>query len=580
MRKRLMSILLCLVMLFSLVPGAGVTASAAEPEWTTVNTYDELKSELSSVFSSSNIRLGKDIDYTIGYEDYGIDVWKSQTLDLNGHKIRIDASKRAEFFNLITINHCEFTLCDSQDGGEIEVEFARDSKGHSIIAISPDEKETTKFTMNGGTLTRLNPIESSAYGDNGCISDKYFAEFNKDRKRPQITINGGTINCAYNWDRSKYKYTSSAKLNSVEAMPTALLLRYSNLTVNGGTINGLVWTGDLSWRKGDTEPRVSLNGGEFNFPFAVKGLRENVTQMVINGARFNDGFYVAESAITSSYEGNDPAMLIKSGVFDASGKNLKLDIYHVTRVGGYSLQVKQKATERVMKYFPNSAIKLNGEIYASENIGSRVIYDNNPYGGHYYLDLNLEGPIQIIPNAWGIKSVTLDGQPINYAKDWQSAVERMDNSTAHTLKFEWKPLAQELKDAGYSYRIKCEHYISGSTAVQKTENIDANATSHTVTIPADADPKIYSFDLHLNLRKGGSTVGIVSNEHIVKLVVNPAPVVTEISSAPIQLSAALTPGTSTPGATAVSSGYTVDSINWYTDSECTTEASSFGRAHV
>ena len=39
MRKRMTSLLLTLVMLLSLVPAMGVTASAAEPEWTTVNTF-------------------------------------------------------------------------------------------------------------------------------------------------------------------------------------------------------------------------------------------------------------------------------------------------------------------------------------------------------------------------------------------------------------------------------------------------------------------------------------------------------------------------------------------------------------
>ena len=185
-------------------------------------------------------------------------------------------------------------------------------------------------------------------------------------------------------------------------------------------------------------------------------------------------------------------------------------------------------------------------------------------------------PTTIIPNAWGMKSVTLDGTtPINYAKDWKGAVEKMDNSTAHTLTFEWYPLAEALKDAGYSYDAKCEHYISGSTEVQQTDTIAADKTSHTVTIPAGADPKVYSYDLKLNLKKSGSFVGIMHNEHIVKLVVNPAPVVTEISSAPVRLSAALTPGTSAPNATAVGSGYTVGSIKWYTNNECTTEASSF-----
>ena len=558
--KRLLSLLLALVMvMLTMVPITGVTASAAD-HWKVVKSYEDLRGELSNLFVSANIRLEKDIDYTIGYADNNIDVWRSQTLDLNGHKIKIDASKRANFSNLITISQGEFTLCDSKGGGEIEVEFAMDSSGHSIIAISPDEKETNKFTMNGGTLTRLKPIKSQAYGDNGCISDRYFVHFDdsKDYKRPQITINGGTINCAYNWDRSGYKYTSSSELDSVEYMPTALLLRYSNLTVNGGTFNGMVWTGDLNWRKGDAEPRVSLNGGVFNFPFAVKGLRENVTQMVINGAHFNDGFYVAECFIAGSYEGNDPALLIKSGVFNASGENLKLDIRSVN--SGWL--DKQKVTELVMKYFPNSAIKLDGEIYASENIGSRVIYDDKPYAC-YNLDLNLEGPIEVIPNAWGMKSVTLDGNEINYAKDWKGAVERMDNSKAHTLKFEWYPLAQELKDAGYSYRIECDRYISGNNR-PTTDTISDSATEYSFTIPKGADPKIYSFDLFLDLMKNGNHVGIYGNEHIVRLSVSEAP---PEPPAPVAHSITIvnTHGTATPTTAIAGETVTVKAKDWTAD---------------
>ncbi len=517
MRKRITSLLLTLVMLLSLVPAMGVTASAADDTYGygNIKNWDWFKSYLESP-TSRDLTLENDIDYTTGYDDGAILIKKSQKLDLNGHKIRIDASKRAEFYNLITIRSGEFTLYDSKGGGAIEVEFARDSKGHCIIMISPDSAGApAKFTMNGGTLTRLNPIDSNVYGNNGCISDNYFVPF-EGGERPQITINGGTINCPYSWDRS------NASMRQVEYMPTALLLRYSNLTVKGGTFNGIVWTDKLSWKEGDAEPRVLLNGGEFNFPFAVTSLLENKTQMVIDGARFNDGLYVTESIKESNYKGNEPAMLIKSGVFDASGQYLKLDIYGVTRERGYDLRVKQQVIERVMKFFPNSAIKVNGKIYTSENIGSRVIFDDSPYGGSFYLNLNLKGPIEVIPNAWGMKSVTLDGDPIDYFKDWKGTVERMDNSTAHTLKFEWYPLASELVNAGYTYRTTCEHYISGSTAVQQTDTIAADKTSHTITIPAGADPKVYSYDLQLNLDKNGSSVGIIGNQHIVKLVVSEA----------------------------------------------------------
>ena len=502
-------------MLLSLLPAMGVTASAADDTYGYGNIKDwsGFKSYLSSP-TSRDLTLENDIDYTTGYDDDAIIIKKSQKLDLNGHKIRIDASKRAEFYNLITIRSGEFTLYDSKGGGAIEVEFARDSKGHCIIMISPDSAGApAKFTMNGGTLTRLNPLKSGAYGNNGCISDNYFVPF-KGGERPQITINGGTINCAYDWNNRERN-----TISGVQYMPTALLLRYSQLTVNGGTFNGIVWTDELSWREGDAEPRVLLNGGVFNFPFAVTGLLKNKTQMVIDGARFNDGLYVAKGIKLLSYEGNEPAMLIKSGVFDASGQNLKLDIRSVTADGWYTAQGRQKAIKYAMKLFPNSAIKLNGNIYTSENIGSRVKYADTD---GYYLNLNLKGPIEVIPNAWGMKSVTLDGNPINYFKDWKGTVENLTNDKAHTLKFEWYPLASDLVNAGYTYRTKCEHYISGSSAVQQTDTIDADKTSHTITIEKGAHPKVYSYDLQLNLDKNGSSVGIISNEHIVKLVVSEA----------------------------------------------------------
>ena len=126
----------------------------------------------------------------------------------------------------------------------------------------------------------------------------------------------------------------------------------------------------------------------------------------------------------------------------------------------------------------------------------------------------------------GMKSVTLDGNPIDYFKDWNGTVENMDNSTAHTLKFEWYPLAQELKDAGYTYRANFDCYTVGSNTPTTSVPISATATEYSHTIPAGAAPSVYPFDLQLNLDKNGSSVGIISNQHIVKLVVSEAPVVT------------------------------------------------------
>lgn len=549
MRKQITSLLLTLAMLLSLVPTLGVTASAAEdtsyPQ-AEIRDYDRFASYLRS-YDSRDLKLMEDINYTVGIDDDSIYVMCNQKLDLNGHKITINASKRAGFENLLCIRRGEFTLYDSKGGGELAVSFPNDDKAYSIIMMSSEKKdEPSKFTMNGGTLTKLHPNMTYTYGASGCIGDDYFNK-PENGKRSQITINGGTINCpyAYKWDRSKPLLSLP-----VEAMPLALQLLYSNLTINGGTFNGIVWT-DLLWRgKQDTEPRVVLNGGVFNAPFVVEDMQRTATQMVIDGAHFNDGFYVDDGDSKNTDVGTVPQLLLKSGVFNSPDKNPKLDIYNVTAAHGDSSITKNRVILHAMKCFPNSAIKVNGNIYTSENINSLV--KSNDKG--YYLKLNSNTPIEVIRDAWGVmESVKLDGKSIDYARDWKGAVEKIDNSKAHTLTFQWKPLATELVNAGYSYRAKCEHYISGSTAVQKTETIDANKTSHTVTIPKGADPKVYSFDLQLNLDKNGSSIGIISNEHIVKLVVSEAPEVQTLTGKASYINSAvfgkpvLFSGTITPG---------------------------------
>lgn len=555
MRKRMTSLLLTLVMLLSLVPITGVTASAADDRSYTqaeIRNYKSFESQLRSS-DSRDLKLMEDINYTVGIDDVPINVIRNQKLDLNGHKITIDASRRAGFVHLLSIRRGEFTLYDSVGGGELAVAFPDDNKAYSIIMMSSEKKdEPSKFTMNGGTLTKLHPNMTYTYGASGCIGDDYFNK-PENGKRSQITINGGTINCPYDWDRSQ-----SLLDLPVEAMPLALQLLYSNLTINGGTFNGIVWT-DTLWRgEQDTEPRVVLNGGEFNSPFVVEGMQKDATQIVIDGAHFNDGFHVNNGYSIDTDVGTVPVLLLKSGVFDSPDKNPKLDIYNVT-ANSYGNGVNSDATARArlemilhaMKCFPNSAIKVNGKFYTSENIASLVGKNNDDF----YLKLNSSTPIEVIRDAWGVmESVTLDGKKINYAKDWKGTVERMDNSKDHTLKFTWKPLAQELKDAGYSYRTKCEHYISGSSAVQQTDTIAADKTSHTITIPAGADPKVYSFDLHLNLKKGDNNIGIFSNEHIVKLVVSEAP---PAPPAPVAHSITVTNGRGTANPTSAMAGETV-----------------------
>ena len=72
-RKRTISILLILMVMLTMTP---MTASAAEPEWTTVNTYKELWDAVKG--QKEYIKLGKNID-TTNYNE-GIGLLKRDTL--------------------------------------------------------------------------------------------------------------------------------------------------------------------------------------------------------------------------------------------------------------------------------------------------------------------------------------------------------------------------------------------------------------------------------------------------------------------------------------------------------------------
>ena len=496
MRKRITSLLLTLVMLFSLVPAMGVTASAEDDtfyEQVSIRNYRAFWDYLRST-DSRELVLDTDINYTLSSEDEEIEVRRSQRLDLNGHKLRIDATKRAVFSSLITIYDGELTLYDSKGGGEIAVEFAMDSKEHSIIKIFPNSGAYPKFTMNSGTLTRLNPIETRALGSNGCVSDSINSRVKDGEPRPQITINGGTINCPYSWDRSK-----PLPIYLSQFMPTALLLRESKLTVNGGTFNGMVWVEDLTQKKGETEPRVFLNGGVFNSSFVVQDVPKDVTRIIIDGARFNDGLYVGDSSSERTYNvGSKPALLIKSGVFDSPDQKPKLDIY--AAIGGN--------TENAMKCFPNSAIKMNGKIYTSENLG--LLAKNDKY--NYF---NSNTPIEVIGRAWDLKEVLLDGSPIAVPNIRDGARFMVANSVpvytvstlgTHELVYRWYDLAKELRDAGWYYEIECgrgpglPNIYNGSYTTangicewryqlpKRVTNIDAGQMAFTINLRHATDP--------------------------------------------------------------------------------------------
>lgn len=534
MRKQITSLLLTLAMLLSLVPTLGVTANAAD-DFVEVSTYEELRSEVKK--GSAKIKLTADIDTTSENSGVGVTTatklnfkGSGNVLDLNGHELKLVSNMSVYFIEILS---SDLTIKDSGTNGRIEFIYGDSVVGIQravVISRSLGVKKAGSLTVDGGTL-------SSSY--HGIILIESFGS---------ITINSGRLYAPVSsLGNGDYLIHSTNRYDLDDTL---------QLHVNGGELDG----------------RVVLKRDDSS---ATGTLKYKVTPIKITGGTFKQGFYATWGS-GNSPEGepknavmtmDSPTVEITGGVFERNNEeyssyasSIRIDLPTKLRRGTF----KNGATIRFVggKYTWDAT-----QPQYRASIGNSAILRGNDIRTAYgwsksdwfeiqcpWIYLSPRGTsVTVIRDAWGMKSVTLDGKSIDYFKDWKGTVERMDNSKAHTLTFQWKPLATELVNAGYSYRAKCEHYISGSTAVQKTETIDANKTSHTVTIPKGADPKVYSFDLQLNLDKNGSSVGIISNEHIVKLVVSEAPEVKTLTGKASYINSAvfgqpvLFSGTITPG---------------------------------
>ena len=506
-RKRAISILLILMVMLTMTP---MTASAAET-WTTVNTYKELQDAVTA--KKEYIKLGRDIDTTnFHYSGSGItiDEWltfegQTCTLDLNGKTLTLITKMRnmGTFMRVYSGSNLTIKDSSSTQTGEITCDFDANFSGdNSAYMIHVSE---SSLTLEGGTFRATShPYATSCNAIQSIDSNLTI----KDRVKliqPDYFDGGG---------------------DSVE------------------TGSGYALRAELN--KGSTG-KIIIDGGEFDGCVKLTGSQAENGSVQINGGTFKK---IVQVLYAAEENNSDPAVTVNGGTFEGNvylqGWPWKTSLYMPYRLNGgtfygslnlcqdSNMYASDKPKESLNialglnECFGYSAIAKHDGVFTAGNIHNAIDWETQSLQYWVRYKMLLKGsntnPVRIIPNAWGMKSVTLDGTEINYAKDWKGAVENMDNSTAHTLKFEWYPLAQELKDAGYTYRANFDCYTVGSNTPTTSVPISATATEYSHTIHAGAAPSVYPFDLQLNLQKDGSSVGIISNQHIVKLVVSEAPV--------------------------------------------------------
>ena len=243
MRKRMTSLLLTLVMLLTMVPITAVTASAAEPEWTTVNTYEEWKAAMQQS-GETYIKLGADIDTSTMNSGFGLGsseevrVQANIHLDLNGKKLTlkksiIESGGEIQFIRLIA---GELIIKDSKGGGEI---FGVNKVTMRYMRLI-DVFDGAKLTLNSGKLNL--EVNADAASSNETI-----------KSTGTLEINGGTVAISLPDGRNE----RGAYVNDMDCA-----LRSSGETViNGGTFDGRVVIEAVAKASGVADNVIT--GGDF-----------------------------------------------------------------------------------------------------------------------------------------------------------------------------------------------------------------------------------------------------------------------------------------------------------------------------
>ena len=531
---RLSAWLLTLVMLLSLVPAMGVTASAADTSWTTVNTYDELKAALSTQNPPDNIKLGCDIDTGTLNSGMGIletlEVRGRKQLDLNGHTLRMYSAKTA-MSNMIMIKHGDLTVLDSSSGQKGTILGSTYNDSCYLINVHT----YGQFTLNSGTLK----VDAGSLRNETRWKRVIYCYAGGT-----VIINGGTLHVApETYENEKHSYgmyfeEEYGDLLNGSCGYTLMAANSCKVSINGGTFQGPVRldAGQDEWKQ--NVPRVWISGGTFEKKVMLNGpgdgtrpltvirggvfldyvqawaaasfAEENpftASEVTVNGGEFHDTFWIRPFFPSSSNTSRADrkgyhlsAKLMNATIYKRlTAEPASGDLYRVPIDGSW--KVVQKTADDIYnlasEVLGRSAVQNNNGIFSVLNKSSyrkTFSYWNtgNPKTEGYMFELKALGdtPTKIIPNAWGFVKAELDGSEITMGslRDGVTFIGggvpsyTVNTSGMRTINFYWYDLPQVMKDSGYRCKATCE--VNGKVVtLVETANTTTRVIKGSYTIP-------------------------------------------------------------------------------------------------
>ena len=420
-QRRMFSLLLALVMLFSLLPALGSTASAAgsgttESDPKIVTTYAELSSALSS--GTAYVKLGANIN-TKGLNDgagYTKSIQQTGTvqLDLDGYSVTF-FSRTSPLPAAIRVKG-DLSVKDSRGGGKLYIDANPNTASSKQVLILA---ETGSFTLNSGRIGV----------DNGLAKNSIVVVEGKGDAK--VVFNGGKVDAISPMVGIPYVYS-------------ALLSSDCKAEFNGGEFEGLVGFTYATRTDGKSKPNAVINGGKFKGGIVVKKGSETITlgrsfPISIQGGSFGRGLFTENFALSSSEQ--TPENFAFAAMFPERTALLRPDERP-------RLIYRQKDVKT--EYMANSISNEYLIALSTKNLDDYKRVAFSSYSGTAYTD--------VCTNAFGLVKVEVNGAPAYVPHQMDvtggySGAPLYALSPKKQLRFYWVPLPQAMRDAGYRQKI-------------------------------------------------------------------------------------------------------------------------------
>ena len=463
-KRKGLSFLLAVMMLISAVPFFPVTADAADGT-VEVSTWDELKRALEYTTNCSVVKVIADIETKslnghTGLHQNNIiflSMEMDKVLELNGHTVNAYAKYYSEVAQGYLINICDkdarLTIRDSVGGGALIGEFNQEFY-YEFINVS---KGT--LVMESGTVKMLCPSNDDQY-TKCAIGVSGTAVFNGGEVLTQVTSPGG----------EKEERYLSRRLQAIRGEAGG------SVTINDGTFDRVVLhSAPTPENRGKYE--LVVNGGFFRQSIAL----------ILVGDVYASNFDHLPMQINDAYfmrttDKLDPCRLAISGRLQSFyDRNWDYRLLY-NDIPGATFDDALSMMDDLIPHL----ISENGAVFTDVHDGNWYVRGNMRQwvenGGPIMIfqgtSFGVQGGIaKVISNAYGVKEVLLDGEPMACGERGFNAPQ-VDTTAEneHKVTFVICPISPMLRAVGYSYPYGAGYECSYVRLV--VEDIKGQDTHH------------------------------------------------------------------------------------------------------